>query len=57
MTSRNANNPYCFLRRYNNKTYRIDDINWDMTPKSKFKRSQDEEVTFLEYYSKVILET
>ncbi|XP_065831086.1 piwi-like protein 1 isoform X3 [Oscarella lobularis] len=40
------------LTRYNNKTYRIDDINWDMTPKSKFKRSQDEEVTFLEYYSK-----
>jgi aubergine-like protein len=44
---------------YNRKTYRVDDIKWDMSPKSTFKSSSDqgkgtektdEEVTYMEYY-------
>ncbi|KAL0979478.1 hypothetical protein UPYG_G00185620 [Umbra pygmaea] len=37
------------LTKYNNKTYRIDDIAWDYTPNNKFKRG-DTEITFKEYY-------
>jgi len=38
---------------YNNKTYRIDDINWEMNPRSKFKGKDDKEQTFVEYYAKM----
>ena len=37
------------LTRYNNKTYRIDDIKFDMTPMSTFK-TRDREMTYVEYY-------
>ena len=53
----------CFMRkhfvfvvtiyRYNNKTYRVDDINWEMNPKSKFKGRDGSEQSFVEYYAKV----
>lgn len=36
------------LTKYNNKTYRVDDVNWTMTPGHKFK-FRDEEITFAEY--------
>ena len=39
--------------RYNNRTYRIDDINWDVTPMSTFKSSTGEEISFYDYYKKV----
>lgn len=39
--------------RYNNKTYRVDDIDWDQNPKSTFKKADGSEVSFLEYYRKV----
>ncbi|XP_077999596.1 piwi-like protein 2 [Glandiceps talaboti] len=41
------------LTRYNNKTYRIDDIAWDKNPLSKFNYGhQGEEMTFVDYYMK-----
>lgn len=38
------------LTRYNNKTYRIDDIVWDKTPTHSFSTSSGESISFLEYY-------
>ncbi|CAL8343202.1 unnamed protein product [Lota lota] len=37
------------LTKYNNKTYRIDDIAWDHTPNNTFKRG-DTDVSFKDYY-------
>ena len=41
------------FHRYNNKTYRVDDIDWDQNPKSTFKKADGSEISFLEYYRKV----
>ncbi|XP_076451619.1 piwi-like protein 1 [Babylonia areolata] len=38
------------LTRYNNKTYRIDDIDWGKTPRSSFMTSNGQEITFADYY-------
>lgn len=38
--------------RYNNKTYRIDDIAWDHTPSNTFKRG-DTDISFKDYYKTV----
>ncbi|KAM7416297.1 hypothetical protein PAMA_018390 [Pampus argenteus] len=37
------------LTKYNNKTYRIDDIAWDHTPNNTFKRG-DTEISFKNYF-------
>ncbi|XP_068162691.1 piwi-like protein 1 [Antennarius striatus] len=37
------------LTKYNNKTYRIDDIAWDHTPINTFTRA-DKDVSFIDYY-------
>uniref|UniRef100_A0A8P4KP93 Piwi like RNA-mediated silencing 1 n=1 Tax=Dicentrarchus labrax TaxID=13489 RepID=A0A8P4KP93_DICLA len=37
------------LTKYNNKTYRIDDIAWDHTPNNTFKRG-DADISFKNYY-------
>lgn len=37
------------LTRYNNKTYRIDDIAWDKTPEYVFTRN-DEQISLIDYY-------
>ncbi|XP_034068438.1 piwi-like protein 1 [Gymnodraco acuticeps] len=37
------------LTKYNNKTYRIDDIAWDHTPMNTFTKA-DKEVSFKDYY-------
>ncbi|XP_041855225.1 piwi-like protein 1 [Melanotaenia boesemani] len=37
------------LTKYNNKTYRIDDIAWDHTPNNTFKRG-DTNISFKNYY-------
>ncbi|KAM8866343.1 piwi-like protein 1 isoform 1-T2 [Synchiropus picturatus] len=37
------------LTKYNNKTYRIDDIAWDHTPKNTFKKGETD-MSFLHYY-------
>ncbi|KAB5567837.1 hypothetical protein PHYPO_G00237430 [Pangasianodon hypophthalmus] len=39
------------LTKYNNKTYRIDDIAWDHTPNNTFKKG-DTDISFKEYYKK-----
>lgn len=38
------------LTRYNNKTYRIDDFLWDMSPASTFEKSDSSQISFAEYY-------
>ncbi|CAH3013726.1 unnamed protein product [Porites evermanni] len=43
------------LTRYNNKTYRVDDIKWDKHPTGTFKcteKGQEVEKSFIEYYRK-----
>ncbi|KAL2092497.1 hypothetical protein ACEWY4_012295 [Coilia grayii] len=37
------------LTKYNNKTYRIDDIAWNQTPNNTFTRG-DKEISFKQYY-------
>ncbi|XP_040898291.1 piwi-like protein 1 isoform X1 [Toxotes jaculatrix] len=37
------------LTKYNNKTYRIDDIAWDHTPNNTFKRG-DQDISFKNYF-------
>ncbi|XP_014469139.1 PREDICTED: piwi-like protein 1 isoform X2 [Dinoponera quadriceps] len=39
------------LTRYNNRTYRIDDIDWDKTPKHKFSKN-GEDISLIDYYKK-----
>ncbi|XP_075054846.1 piwi-like protein 4 [Mixophyes fleayi] len=38
------------LTRYNNKTYRVDDINWTTKPTDKFPRKDGSEISYVEYY-------
>ena len=38
------------LTRYNNKTYRIDDIAWDETPMSEFASVRGDVQTYVNYY-------
>ncbi|XP_062999758.1 piwi-like protein 1 [Elgaria multicarinata webbii] len=38
------------LTRYNNKTYRVDDIDWDSNPQEVFKKSDGSEIRFVDYY-------
>ena len=37
------------LTRYNNRTYKIDDIDWENTPMFTFKKG-DTEMTLVDYY-------
>ncbi|XP_015269670.1 PREDICTED: piwi-like protein 2 [Gekko japonicus] len=39
------------ITRYNNNTYRIDDIDWNKTPKDSFTLFNGKEITFVDYYS------
>ncbi|XP_043938048.1 piwi-like protein 2 [Protopterus annectens] len=38
------------ITRYNNRTYRIDDIEWKKCPQDRFTMSDGKSITFLEYY-------
>ncbi|GAB6030356.1 Piwi-like protein 1, variant 2 [Chamberlinius hualienensis] len=38
------------LTRYNNKTYKIDSIDWDKSPESSFPKKDNTTQTFYEYY-------
>ncbi|XP_015273353.1 PREDICTED: piwi-like protein 1 [Gekko japonicus] len=40
------------LTRYNNKTYRVDDIDWDSNPQGVFKKADGSEISFVDYYKK-----
>lgn len=37
------------LTRYNNRTYKVDDVDWENTPKFSFKKG-DREMTLVDYY-------
>lgn len=39
--------------RYNNKTYRIDDIDWSVKPTQAFQKRDGSEVTYMDYYKQV----
>jgi len=41
------------LTRYNNKTYRVDDIDWEKHPTDSFQKADGSSVTFKEYYETV----
>ncbi|NWR55762.1 PIWL1 protein, partial [Bucorvus abyssinicus] len=38
------------LTKYNNKTYRVDDIDWDCNPQCTFRRADGSEISFVDYY-------
>ena len=40
------------LNRYNNKTYKVDDIAWNLSPKYEFE-TKTGPITLIEYYKKV----
>ncbi|XP_066267753.1 piwi-like protein 1 [Branchiostoma lanceolatum] len=40
------------LTRYNNQTYRIDDISWDEHPADRFRMSDGKDISFMEYYER-----
>ncbi|KAM4749116.1 piwi-like protein 2 [Rhinophrynus dorsalis] len=40
------------ITRYNNRTYRIDDIEWNKSPKDTFTMSDGSTISFVDYYSK-----
>lgn len=39
--------------RYNNKTYRIDDIDWSVKPTDTFQKRDGTEITYVDYYKQV----
>ncbi|KAF0987090.1 hypothetical protein HZS_3491 [Henneguya salminicola] len=41
------------ITRYNNKTYRIDDIEWGKSPKDSFEWQNGKTITYIEYYKEV----
>ncbi|XP_026465742.1 piwi-like protein Siwi [Ctenocephalides felis] len=38
------------LTDYNNKTYRVDGVDWNMSPASTFKKRTGEDISFMQYY-------
>ncbi|XP_063230017.1 piwi-like protein Siwi [Bacillus rossius redtenbacheri] len=38
------------LTDYNNRTYRIDDVDWQATPATPFEYGQGQQITFMDYY-------
>ncbi|KAK9512948.1 hypothetical protein O3M35_001250 [Rhynocoris fuscipes] len=40
------------LTEHNNRTYRIDDVDFDVRPNSKFKLRNSEEISYVDYYVK-----
>ncbi|NXG47601.1 PIWL1 protein, partial [Psilopogon haemacephalus] len=40
------------LTKYNNKTYRIDDIDWDGNPQRTFRKADGSEISFVDYYKR-----
>lgn len=41
------------LTDYNNRTYRVDDIDWNSTPQSTFQKADGSSVSYIEYYASV----
>ncbi|NXJ77374.1 PIWL1 protein, partial [Trogon melanurus] len=40
------------LTKYNNRTYRIDDIDWDANPQCTFRKADGSEISFVDYYKR-----
>ncbi|KAJ8981325.1 hypothetical protein NQ317_015458 [Molorchus minor] len=40
----------CVFTRYNNKTYIVDDVAWDMTPQDTFPTRDGGSISFIDYY-------
>ncbi|NXK82380.1 PIWL1 protein, partial [Amazona guildingii] len=40
------------LTKYNNKTYRVDDIDWDANPQCTFRKSDGSEISYVDYYKR-----
>ncbi|KFP74741.1 Piwi-like 1, partial [Apaloderma vittatum] len=40
------------LTKYNNRTYRIDGIDWDANPQCTFRKADGSEISFVDYYKK-----
>nr|XP_009930781.1 PREDICTED: piwi-like protein 1 isoform X1 [Opisthocomus hoazin] len=38
------------LTKYNNRTYRVDDIDWDANPQCTFRKADGSEISFVDYY-------
>lgn len=38
------------ITRYNNRTYRVDDIEWDKSPNDTFSLMDGTKTTFVDYY-------
>lgn len=41
------------MTRYNNKTYRIDDVDENSNPSSKFSKKDGSKITYIQYYKEV----
>nr|CAH7766461.1 unnamed protein product [Callosobruchus chinensis] len=42
----------CIMTKYNNKTYTVHDIAWDMNPRDTFPTRDGDSISFVEYYKK-----
>lgn len=42
-----------YLHHRYNKTYRIDDVNWEKKPKDTFKKFDGSKTTYMDYYREV----
>ncbi|CAG9858425.1 unnamed protein product [Phyllotreta striolata] len=42
----------CIFTRYSNKTYTIQDVAWDMTPKDTFPTRDGGEISFIDYFKR-----
>nr|XP_009512092.1 PREDICTED: piwi-like protein 1 isoform X2 [Phalacrocorax carbo] len=40
------------LTKYNNRTYRVDDIDWDANPQCTFRKSDGSEISYVDYYKR-----
>lgn len=38
------------ITRYNNRTYRVDDVEWNKSPKDTFTLMDGTQTSFVEYY-------
>lgn len=47
-----VNNIFIHFIRYNNASYKIDDIDWTMNPESTFTNSKGETMSFIDYYKR-----
>jgi aubergine len=42
------------MTKYNNKTYKIDDVDENSDPNSEFKKKDESKMTYIQYYKEVL---